>query len=60
MQINVFLRITNKREDGYHDLENNLGEGDVCVFELLKMKEVVLKVTVFCVLEDEGLINQPS
>ncbi|KAJ8766653.1 hypothetical protein K2173_001173 [Erythroxylum novogranatense] len=33
-------------------LENNLGEGDVCVFELLKSRDVVLKVTVFRVHEN--------
>ncbi|KAF7810929.1 B3 domain-containing transcription factor VRN1-like isoform X2 [Senna tora] len=38
--------------------DNNLGEGDVCVFELLRMRDVVLKVTIFQVLEDEvGLLN---
>ncbi|KAI4298407.1 hypothetical protein L6164_031972 [Bauhinia variegata] len=40
-------------------LENNIGEGDVCVFELLRMKEVVLKVTVFRVVEDARLLNPP-
>lgn len=40
-------------------LENNLGEGDVCVFELLRMKDVVLKVTTFRVIEDAGLLNPP-
>ncbi|KAI9124291.1 hypothetical protein K1719_005591 [Acacia pycnantha] len=40
-------------------LENNLGEGDVCVFELLRMKEVVLKVTIFRVTEDAGLMSPP-
>ncbi|RZB74315.1 B3 domain-containing transcription factor VRN1-like isoform X1 [Glycine soja] len=40
-------------------LENNLGEGDVCVFELLRMKEVVLQVTVFRVIEDVGLLSPP-
>ncbi|KAF5448736.1 hypothetical protein F2P56_029242 [Juglans regia] len=41
--------------------ENNMGEGDVCVFELLKMRDVVLKVTIFRVLEDTGLVvNRPS
>ncbi|KAF1885078.1 hypothetical protein Lal_00028967 [Lupinus albus] len=40
-------------------LENNIGEGDVCVFELLTMKEVVLKVTVFHVIEDVGLLSPP-
>ncbi|RDX67223.1 B3 domain-containing transcription factor VRN1 [Mucuna pruriens] len=40
-------------------LENNLGEGDVCVFELLRMKEVVLQVTVFRVTEEVGLLGPP-
>ncbi|XP_054776829.1 B3 domain-containing transcription factor VRN1 [Prosopis cineraria] len=40
-------------------LENNLGEGDVCVFELLRMKEVVLKVTIFRVTEDAGVMSPP-
>lgn len=40
-------------------LENNLGEGDVCVFELLRMKEVVLQVTVFRITEDVGLLSPP-
>ncbi|XP_028777083.1 B3 domain-containing transcription factor VRN1 [Neltuma alba] len=40
--------------------DNNLGEGDVCVFELLRMREVVLKVTIFQVLEEDvGLLNPP-
>lgn len=40
--------------------DNNLGEGDVCVFELLRMKDVVLKVTLFRVLEEDlGLLNSP-
>ncbi|XP_024021268.1 B3 domain-containing transcription factor VRN1 isoform X1 [Morus notabilis] len=50
-----------KLSQGWYEftLENNLGEGDVCVFEMLKTREIVLKVTVFRVLEDGGLINQP-
>ena len=40
-------------------VENNLGEGDVCVFELLRMKEVVLQVTLFRVTEDDGLLSPP-
>lgn len=40
-------------------LENNLGEGDVCVFELLRMKEVVLKVTVYRVTEDAASLSPP-
>ncbi|GMI88204.1 REPRODUCTIVE MERISTEM 39, REDUCED VERNALIZATION RESPONSE 1 [Hibiscus trionum] len=39
-------------------LENNLGEGDVCVFELLRAREFVLKVTVFRVMESAGLMHQ--
>jgi hypothetical protein len=50
-----------KFSQGWYEftLENNLGEGDVCVFELLKSRDVVLKVTVFRVLEDGGLMNHP-
>ena len=40
-------------------LDNNLGEGDVCVFELLRVKEVVLQVTIFRVTEDDGLLSPP-
>jgi len=40
-------------------VENNLGEGDVCVFELLRTKEVELQVTVFRVTEDAGLLRTP-
>ncbi|KAL4318218.1 hypothetical protein GQ457_18G016760 [Hibiscus cannabinus] len=39
-------------------LENNLGEGDVCVFELLRAGEFVLKVTVFRVMESPGLMHR--
>ena len=35
-------------------LENNLGKGDVCVFEVLKLSDIVLKVTVFRVLESDS------
>lgn len=50
-----------KLSQGWYEftLENNLGEGDVCVFEMLRTKDIVLKVTVFRVLEDGGLINHP-
>ncbi|KAK7834223.1 B3 domain-containing transcription factor VRN1 isoform X1 [Quercus suber] len=51
-----------KLSQGWYEfsLENNLGEGDVCVFELLKMREIVLKVTTYRVLDDNGLVvNQP-
>ncbi|KAK2381988.1 B3 domain-containing transcription factor VRN1 [Trifolium repens] len=40
-------------------LENNLGEGDVCVFELVAADEVVLQVTFFRITEDEGLLSPP-
>ncbi|XP_057456328.1 B3 domain-containing transcription factor VRN1-like [Lotus japonicus] len=40
-------------------LDNNLGEGDVCVFELLKVKDVALQVTLFRVTEDVGLLSSP-
>lgn len=51
-----------KLSQGWYEfsLENNLGEGDVCVFELMKMRDIVLKVMIFRVLEDTGLVvNQP-
>ncbi|KAL7002764.1 hypothetical protein U1Q18_003920 [Sarracenia purpurea var. burkii] len=38
--------------------DNKLEEGDVCVFELIKMGEVVLKVTIFRAVEDAGSVNQ--
>ncbi|XP_039007120.1 B3 domain-containing transcription factor VRN1-like isoform X1 [Hibiscus syriacus] len=38
--------------------ENNLGEGDVCVFEVLRAREIVLKVTVFRVMESAGLMHR--
>ncbi|KAE8721782.1 B3 domain-containing transcription factor VRN1 [Hibiscus syriacus] len=46
-----------KFSQGWYEftLENNLGEGDVCVFELLRSREFVLKVTVFRVMEGAGL-----
>ncbi|XP_017971809.1 PREDICTED: B3 domain-containing transcription factor VRN1 isoform X4 [Theobroma cacao] len=51
-----------KFSQGWYEftLENNLGEGDVCVFELLRSREFVLKVTVFRVLESTGLMNRPQ
>ncbi|KAM1760339.1 hypothetical protein COP1_003166 [Malus domestica] len=51
-----------KLSQGWYEftMDNNLGEGDVCVFEFLKMKDIVLKVTVFRVLEDAGFVNQPQ
>jgi hypothetical protein len=44
-----------KLSQGWFDfaLENNLGEGDVCVFERLAAEEVVLHVTLFRITEDE-------
>ncbi|XVE49124.1 hypothetical protein DITRI_Ditri01bG0057200 [Diplodiscus trichospermus] len=39
-------------------VDNNLEEGDVCVFELINTKEIVLKVTIFRVLEDAVAVNQ--
>ncbi|KAK1559681.1 hypothetical protein Q3G72_017220 [Acer saccharum] len=41
-------------------LENNLGEGDVCVFEMLRLRDIVLKVTVFRVLETAESVNRVS
>ncbi|KAI9182689.1 hypothetical protein LWI28_027902 [Acer negundo] len=41
-------------------LENNLGEGDVCVFEVLRSRDIVLKVTVFRVLETAESVNRVS
>ncbi|KAK0580941.1 hypothetical protein LWI29_007917 [Acer saccharum] len=41
-------------------LENNLGEGDVCVFEMLRSRDIVLKVTVFRVLETAESVNRVS
>ncbi|XP_057445165.1 B3 domain-containing transcription factor VRN1-like [Lotus japonicus] len=40
-------------------LENNLGEGDVCVFELLRTRDVVLQVTLFRLTEEVGLLEAP-
>ncbi|KDP46177.1 hypothetical protein JCGZ_10017 [Jatropha curcas] len=50
-----------KLSQGWYEfsLENNLGEGDVCVFELLRSRDIVLKVTVFRVLENAGRMNRP-
>lgn len=51
-----------KLSQGWYEftLENGLGEGDVCVFELLRSREVVLKVTLFRVREDESGLFDPS
>ncbi|GLU02978.1 hypothetical protein SLE2022_202030 [Rubroshorea leprosula] len=48
-----------KFSQGWYEftLENNMGEGDVCVFELLNAREFVLKVTVFRVMESGGMMN---
>lgn len=48
-----------KLSQGWYDfsLENNLEEGDVCVFELMRAREVVLQVTVFRVVEEGGLLS---
>ncbi|XP_059665158.1 B3 domain-containing transcription factor VRN1-like isoform X2 [Cornus florida] len=39
--------------------ENNLVEGDICVFELIKVKDIVLKVSIFRTAEYSGQPNQP-
>ncbi|XP_022986547.1 B3 domain-containing transcription factor VRN1-like isoform X1 [Cucurbita maxima] len=51
-----------KLSQGWYEfcLENNLGEGDVCVFELLRMREIVLKVTMFRVMEEGGRMANPN
>ncbi|GLT39985.1 hypothetical protein SLA2020_141490 [Shorea laevis] len=38
--------------------DNNLTDGDVCVFELINAKDFVLKVTIFRVLECAGSMSQ--
>ncbi|KAJ9135587.1 hypothetical protein P3X46_032753 [Hevea brasiliensis] len=50
-----------KLSQGWYEftLENNLGEGDVCIFELIRSRDIVLKVTVFRVLESAGFVNRP-
>lgn len=40
--------------------DNNLREGDVCVFELIQVEDVVLKVSIFCVSEDTRQTNLPN
>ncbi|RVW58385.1 B3 domain-containing transcription factor VRN1 [Vitis vinifera] len=40
--------------------DNNLEEGDVCVFELINMENVVLKVSIFRVLDDARVETQSS
>ncbi|XP_022749180.1 B3 domain-containing transcription factor VRN1-like isoform X3 [Durio zibethinus] len=56
----LYRRGRAKFSQGWYEftLENNLGEGDVCVFELLRSREFVLKVTVFRVMESTGLMRQ--
>ncbi|XP_057501967.1 B3 domain-containing transcription factor VRN1-like isoform X2 [Actinidia eriantha] len=39
-------------------LENRLEEGDVCIFELIRVEEIVLNVTIFRAVEDGGPVNQ--
>ncbi|XP_057439828.1 B3 domain-containing transcription factor VRN1-like isoform X2 [Lotus japonicus] len=50
-----------KLSQGWFDftLENNLGEGDVCVFELLRTRDVVLQVTLFRLSQEVGLLEAP-
>ncbi|KAK4794991.1 hypothetical protein SAY86_012985 [Trapa natans] len=49
-----------KLSQGWYDfsLENNLEEGDVCIFELIAAREVILKVTTFRVGDDAVLMTQ--
>ncbi|KAL5788441.1 hypothetical protein ACOSP7_005390 [Xanthoceras sorbifolium] len=51
-----------KFSQGWYEftVENHLGEGDVCVFEVLRSREFVLKVTVFRVMEGAGFMNRLS
>ena len=51
-----------KLSQGWYEftLENNMGEGDVCVFELMKPGDIVLKVTVFRVFEGAGRMTRPG
>ncbi|GFY95663.1 hypothetical protein Acr_10g0010480 [Actinidia rufa] len=37
--------------------ENRLEEGDVCIFELIRVEEIVLNVTIFRAVEDGGPVN---
>ncbi|KAK2665197.1 hypothetical protein Ddye_003771 [Dipteronia dyeriana] len=39
-------------------LDNDLGEGDVCVFEVLRSRDIVLQVTVFRILERAEFVNR--
>ncbi|XP_071721646.1 B3 domain-containing transcription factor VRN1 [Rutidosis leptorrhynchoides] len=49
-----------KLSTGWHDftVENNLAEGDVCVFELIRGREWVIKVTAFRVHDNVGILNR--
>ncbi|KAI4375709.1 hypothetical protein MLD38_013546 [Melastoma candidum] len=48
-----------KQSQGWYDfcLENNLAEGDVCVFELIGARDIVLKVYLFRVMDEAGMVN---
>ncbi|KAK4752123.1 hypothetical protein SAY87_020921 [Trapa incisa] len=48
-----------KLSQGWYDfsLENNLEEGDVCIFELIAAREIILKVTTFRVMDDAVLLT---
>jgi len=50
-----------KFSQGWYEFtqENGLGEGDICVFELLNTKDVVLQVTLFRLKEDEPSLAAP-
>ncbi|KAK4741137.1 hypothetical protein SAY87_024725 [Trapa incisa] len=49
-----------KLSRGWYDfsLENNLQEGDVCVFELIAAREIILKVTTFRVVDNAMMLNR--
>lgn len=51
-----------KLSQGWYEftLENNLGEGDVCVLEMLNAKDLILKVTIFRVLESSEILRKPG
>ena len=38
--------------------ENKLEEGDVCIFELIRVEEIVLNVTIFRAVEDGEPVSQ--
>lgn len=50
-----------KLSQGWYEFrqENGLGEGDICVFELLNTRDAVLQVTLFCLKEDEPSLAAP-